>query len=210
LAWRAWRPGWHAFEAQAWIGISIGIPVYRPCGPYPYYYGPYGYGPYYRPYVYVAPAPVYVAPPPPVVYQQAPVVVPQPQPIPVVSQPLPPPSPPRASYSDTPAQSWNASTQADAERYLQQLASTDERSRSDAAIELGRLRADRAVDGLISMLNADKSPQARETAARALGLIAAPRSLNALQQAAQADNDREVRHSAQFAAEVIRANLRRD
>jgi HEAT repeat protein len=49
----------------------------------------------------------------------------------------------------------------------------------------------------------------REAAARALGLIALPGSLEALQHAAQADEDRDVRRSAAFAADVIRANLRR-
>jgi hypothetical protein len=203
-------------EAQAWVrfGINIGIPVYRPypCyGPYPYYYGP-----YYQPYVYAAPPPVYAAPGP-VVYQPTAVVVSQPppavpQPIPTVSQPAPQPSPPRnASYSEQPAGTWSADPkQANVDHLLQQLANADERNRADAAMELGRMRADRAVDGLTTMLAADKSAQARETAARALGLIAAPRSLNALQQAAMADGDREVRHSAQFSAEVIRANLRRD
>jgi hypothetical protein len=56
----------------------------------------------------------------------------------------------------------------------------------------------------------DRSSQVRETAARALGLIGSARALTALQNAALADNDREVRHSAQYAAEVIRASLRRD
>ena len=80
----------------------------------------------------------------------------------------------------------------------------------DAAMELGRMRADRAVEPLCTLVSTDRSPLVREAAARALGLIGSQRALNALQQAAQADNDRDVRRSAQFSAEVIRTNLRRD
>jgi HEAT repeat protein len=91
---------------------------------------------------------------------------------------------------------------------LQQLAGGDDRGRAEAALRLGRLRAGRAVDALTGALGQDRSPAVREAAARGLGLIAAPSSLPALQHAAQADDDRDVRHSADFAAEVIRANLR--
>jgi HEAT repeat protein len=92
---------------------------------------------------------------------------------------------------------------------LQQLASADERGRAEAAVQLGRLHADRAVAPLTRALEQDRSPQVREAAARGLGLIAAPSSLSALQRAAQADSDRDVRHSASFAAEIIRSNLPR-
>jgi hypothetical protein len=190
--------------ADAFVGISIGIPLYRP---YPCC-GPYWCGPYYRPYVYAAPA-VYVARAP-VVYQPAPVVVTQPAQ--VVSQPaaVVPSSPRSASYSEPPTASWADPNQANIDQYLQQLSSSDEQVRGNAAIELGRLRVDRAADVLGTMVTTDRSPQVRETAARALGLIGATRSLTVLQQAAQADSDREVRHSAQFAAEVIRSRLKRD
>jgi hypothetical protein len=176
------------------VGIGIGFPVYA--GPY---YGPYCY-PYYQPYpVYVAPAPapVYVAPAPAVIqsnppaYQQA--------------------QPNRSNYDETapPPRSIDAH-QADISRYLQQLSQQDDHVRGDAAMELGRLKAQQAIDPLCNTLNSDRSPQVRETAARALGLIGSTRALNALQSAALADSDRDVRHSAQYAAEVIRASLRRD
>jgi HEAT repeat protein len=76
-------------------------------------------------------------------------------------------------------------------------------------MQLGRLRAGRAVEALTHALEQDSSPAVREAAARALGLIAAPSSLAALQRAAGADEDRDVRHSASFAAEVIRVNMSR-
>jgi HEAT repeats len=190
-------------QGQAWVrvGIGIGFPIYA--GPYPYY-GPYYY-PYYQPYpAYVTPAPVYAAPAPTAVQQPAPVYQ---QPVPTV----------RAQEAHSPSYDetvpppklvgWN---QADFSRSIQQLSNQDERARSDAAIELGRMKAQQAIDPLSAMLQRDSSPQARETAARALGLIGSPRALAALQNAALADNDREVRHSAQFSAEVIRANLRRE
>jgi HEAT repeat protein len=91
---------------------------------------------------------------------------------------------------------------------LSQLSNPNEAVRRDAALDLGRMKAQRAVDPLMNMLSKDSSSVVRDAAARALGLIAAPRSLQALIYAAQADNDREVRHSAQFAVEVIRTNLR--
>jgi HEAT repeat protein len=91
---------------------------------------------------------------------------------------------------------------------LQLLRSPDECARRDAAMDLGRMRTDRAVDPLTATLAGDHSPVVRDAAARALGLIAAPRSLTALIRAAQADNDRDVRHSAQFAVEIIRTNLK--
>jgi HEAT repeat protein len=92
---------------------------------------------------------------------------------------------------------------------LQQLSDPNETLRRDAVLELGRMRALRAVDPLMVMLARDSSPRVREAAARALGLIDAPRSLNALNNAAQADNDPEVRRSAQFASDAIRGNMRK-
>ena len=148
------------------LGINIGGPVYRP---YPYY-APYYYRPYYP--VYVAPAPVYVAPAP-IVVQPAPVCAPT---VPVVTR-----SNGYEQQTTQPA-AYDPNSAATS-RYLQQLFDQEERVRSDAAMELGRMRADRAVE---------------------------PRGLAALQQAAQADGDRDVRRSAQCSAEVIRTNLRRD
>jgi hypothetical protein len=176
------------------VGVNIGIPIYpRPyCGPY--------YYPYYRPYpVYVGP-PVCVAPPP-VYVEQPPVYVPA-----TVVRTPPTPS---SSYQEPPmAQRPQDVKQADISRHLPLLNDADERTRSDAAMDLGRLKAQGAIDVLCSVLTNDKSSLVRESAARALGLIASPRALGALQNAAQADNDRDVRRSAQFSAEVIRANLR--
>src|SRR5262249_5883046 len=76
--------------------------------------------------------------------------------------------------------------------------------------ELGRMKADRAIDPLLAALAGDRSPVVRDAAARALGLIGSPRALTALLHAAQADNDRDVRHSAPFAVEVIQTNSRRE
>lgn len=189
----SWAP------AQAHVGWSIGInlPVYYGGywgHPYPYYY--------YRPYpVYVAPAPVVVETAP--VYQAVPVVRPaysspaEAAPAPAET-PLPLPAPVQTT----------GLTQDAVGQQLQQLNATDDRARADAAVQLGRLQARRAVQPLIQTLNSDRSASVREAAARALGLIADPGSLAALQHAAQADDDREVRHSAQFAAEVIRPGQR--
>jgi HEAT repeats len=188
-------------QGQAWVrvGIGIGFPIYA--GPY---YGPYYY-PYYQPYpIYAAPAPVYVAPAPAVVQQ----------PPPVYSQPVPTVRAQEShspSYEETaPQPKLVAGIPADFNRAIQQLSNQDERARSDAALELGRMKAQQAVDQLCTMLQSDHSPQVRETAARALGLIGNPRALAALQNSAMADGDREVRHSSQFSAEVIRASLRKD
>jgi HEAT repeat protein len=85
----------------------------------------------------------------------------------------------------------------------------DPKVRAEASIRVGRLKDERAVSPLVRTLQEDTSPAVREAAARGLGLIASPSSLPALQTAAQADDDRDVRRSASFAAEIIRANLRR-
>jgi hypothetical protein len=197
-------------QARAWIGfgINIGVPVCYP------YYRPYPVYAYPGPvYVYPAPAyapPVYVSPGPAVYQAPAQVVTPPPPPPPANAVTVPQ-SAVGAAYSE-PANMPRAQDgrQNSVNRYLQQLSDPAEQTRADAAIELGRMRAAGAVDSLISVLTGDRSPAVRESAARALGLIASPRSLQALQTSAQADADRDVRHSAQFAAEVIRTNLRRD
>jgi HEAT repeats len=190
---------WAACAAPAdaaWVrvGIGIGLPIY----PAPWY-GPYGY-PYYQPYpVYVSPPPVYVAPAPAVV-----------QPAPTVYQPVPAVQSRSQNYEELPPPRANTTAnQPDISRFLQQMSSGEERVRADAALELGRMKAQQALDPLCSLLNSDNSPQVRETAARALGLLGNSRALPVLQNAALADNDREVRHSAQFSAEVIRATLRK-
>jgi HEAT repeat protein len=121
--------------------------------------------------------------------------------------PVPAPSlsaPPQAT-SYTPV----AASQDEVDAALQQLASGDDRTRAQAAVQLGRLHAGRAVEPLTRALEQDRNPTVREAAARGLGLIGAPSSLSALQRAAQADDDRDVRNSASFAADIIRSNMPR-
>lgn len=166
------------------VGIGFGVPYYpRPWvyAPGPYYYGPYPY---------------------PIYYQPAPVIV---QPAPVVVQPAQPCCQPT---SVTPVQANAARPSIDV--YLDQLRSADEATRRNAAMELGRARAEQGVDALTATLAGDRSPAVREAAAKGLGLIGSSRGLTALTHASSADPDRDVRHSAQFAVEVIRTNLRRD
>ncbi len=208
-------------EAQAWrLGISIGVPLYP--YPYPYarpYYPAYGYyAPYGYPYYYPAPPVTVVSvPPAPVVLQPAPVVVQQARPttvVPVATVAGPAVGPPPSiASSNAPAagtivQASNGASAARVETLLPKLGDAQEHVRRDAAMDLGRLKAAKAVDALVKMLSSDSSPAAREAAARALGLIASPQSLTALIQAAQVDQDRDVRHSAQFSVEIIRSNLR--
>ncbi|HEV3256221.1 MAG TPA: HEAT repeat domain-containing protein [Gemmataceae bacterium] len=182
--------GLSGHQAQAghghWgVGINIGGPVcYHPWG--------WDYGYYYRPY------PVYVAPPP-VIIQSAPVL----QPVPV-AQPVYQAPPPRPVVAQAPPAADGS--EADVERHLQLLADPDERVRADSVMQLGRMRAQRAVDPLAATLAGDRSPTVRDAAARALGLIGSPQAIPALQRAAQADNDRDVRHSAQFAIDVVQSN----
>ena len=90
---------------------------------------------------------------------------------------------------------------------MQLLDNADDHVRADAAVQLGRMKASRAVQPLMRLLAGDRSASVREAAARALGLIGDTATLPALQRAAQADDDHDVRHSAQFAAEGIRSTL---
>jgi hypothetical protein len=176
---------WAPAQAGVRIGVGIGLPF-----------------PAYRPYYY-APYPVYAAPvvyPAAVVYQPAYTVPAAPAPAPAAAPTLTP-------RPDVPPPLTAPGRQDEVDAALQQLAGGDDRGRADAALQLGRLRAGRAVDLLTRALEQDRSPAVREAAARGLGLIAAPAALTALQRAAQADEDRDVRRSASFAAEVIRANL---
>jgi HEAT repeats len=197
-----------AQNAQAYVGVRIGIGLPLYVGPGPYYYGGYPY--------YYAPPPTYVVPGP-VVYQTAPptVIVRTPGPGEAVAAPAPLPTPvangapsftPLPPVTNVVAVSNQSTPQISA--LVRQLSDANETVRRDAAIELGRQKAHGAVDALINTLAKDGSPIAREGAARGLGLIASPRSMSALIYAAQADNDREVRHSCQFAVEAIRSNLR--
>ena len=179
-------------QAHPYIGFGIRI------GP-GYYYGP---GPYCYGYPY------YYAPPP-IIYEAAPSVIVRPAPV-VVTQPGPPAPqyvPPAPNVIPTQNVKPVAASPA-VDALVQKLSDGSETVRRDAAMDLGRMKAQQALDPLMNMLSRDASPVARDGAARALGLIAAPRSLNALIYAAQADNDRDVRHSAQFAVEIIRTNLR--
>jgi hypothetical protein len=205
-----------AQEAHAWVrvGIGIGVPLY--VGPGPYYYG----YPYYYP-------PTYVVPGPAVVYQTAPPATPVP------AAPVPAPAPaPQRSEAVAPPQAYAApapvtpganplvapvannvipvsiQSSPEIDALVKQLSQPSDTGRRDVALQLGRMKAESAVNPLVNMLQKDTSPIARDGAARSLGLIASPTSLKALIYAAQADDDREVRRSAQFAVEVIRSNLR--
>ncbi len=189
-----WGPGFG--------GVRVGFGFYAPL--YPYY-------PYYP---YYAPAPVVVAPAP-VVVQSPSAVQPvnPPPPPPAPSEPLLPPRPvpaTPASNDVTPVTAVSSgSAQADIDACLQRLHSPQEKERADALVQLGRLKADRAVGPMIKALNEDASPAVREAAARGLGLAGAPWARAALERAALGDPDREVRHSAAFAAEVLRGNSSR-
>jgi hypothetical protein len=189
---------WAAPASARWaIGIGIGFPVYAP-------YRPYYYHPYY-PYYYPPPVIVQPAYPPPVVVQPSYVVpaAPAPAGTSVVASPapelVPPPAPRAAPPDDRPT---------DIDRRIQHLSNPDAKMRADVAIELGKMKAEKAVDALTTTLSGDASPTVREASARALGLIGSARALPALQRAAQADADRDVRNSARFAVDVIQVNGR--
>jgi hypothetical protein len=179
------------------VGINVGFPVcYRP------WYG-YGYGyPCYRPYpVYVAPPPIYVAP--------APVV----QSVPVTLPAYPTPVYPTAQANQVVPAAQRVQTepvpdtrQSEIARLVRDLGDPDESVRADSAIQLGRMKATRAIDPLAARLAGDKSPVVRDAAARALGLMGSSKSLPALTRAALDDNDRDVRRSAQFSKDVIQTN----
>ncbi len=174
-----------AYHPRWSIGINLGVPYYRP-----YWYPSYG--------VYYAPAPVIYGTPP-IVVQPSPLVVQQPSPVVVPGNTTTATFPP----APTPVPTGNV------DFHLQKLSNSDETTRRDSVMELGRLKSERAVEPLTATLAGDKSPPVRDAAARALGLIGSPRALTALIHAAQADPDRDVRHSAQFAVEIIRSNLPR-
>src|SRR4029079_5315097 len=127
---------------------------------------------------------------PPVVVGAAPVVVQQPAIVqqPVVVQPAytpttPPPAAPAPPPTATPATADASPTPGvlpamatrtgnnEIDMALQQLRAGDEQARADAAVRLGRLRAEQAVGAIVKALNSDGSPIVREAAARGLGLI---------------------------------------
>jgi hypothetical protein len=183
------------------IGLGIGLPIYPWAPPYYSYYP-------YRPIYYYPPPPVYVQPSP-VYLQPAPAYV-QPPPAPQARYETSPP--PNQALPVTPVPlpqsgvtQTSASPVADIERNLQLLADADERVRSNAVMQLGRMKAERALDPLAATLAGDRSATVREAAARALGLIGSPKALPALRGAALNDSDRDVRHSAEFAIEVVQA-----
>lgn len=172
------------------VGIRFGVPLCGPpCGYRPCYGWGYGLRYYPRVYpVYVEPAPMLVQPPP---------VIVQPPPVLQSAPPLPTTAP---AVAQTTAAQPNT---AEVDRHLQLLANPDEQVRADSVMQLGRLRAERAVEPLTATLAGDRSPMVREAAARALGLIGSPRGLTALKRAVVADNERDVRYSCQFAIDVI-------
>jgi epoxyqueuosine reductase len=93
----------------------------------------------------------------------------------------------------------------DVDQQLAKLRDSSEQVRMDAVMQLGRMRADRAIDPIAATLAADPSPSVREAAARALGLIGSQKAMPALQRAAQADSSAQVRGSAQYAIDVVNA-----
>jgi hypothetical protein len=201
----------HTSVAHAYVGWSIGLRIGGPGYGRPYY-GYYGAPYYYPPPIVYAPPPIVYAPPP-VVYAQPPVVVRQPSyPAQYAPAPAVVPVPPAPIASPAPVvpvrNETTASAPSQLDGLLARLRDPSETVRRDAAMDLGRMKAQQAIDPLLGMLSKDMSPIARDGAARALGLIGASRSLSSLIYAAQADTDRDVRHSAQFAIEIIRTNLR--
>lgn len=195
------------------VGVNVG-PGCRPWGCGPWYGGCGWYRPFPLVYygVYVPPpAPRVIVQPAPVVVQPAPAVV---QPAPLITETAPPPeSSPVAPRPVAPAITSvsvvsRGEPPAVATDHLKNLADPDEGVRQTAAIELGRMHAEQALDALAATLAGDASPGVRDAAARALGLLGSPRALPALTRAAQADSDRDVRRSAQFAVEIIHAQMR--
>src|SRR6516162_2416075 len=157
--------GVSAIPAQAgghWgVGINIGFPVYRP------WYPCYGYGWYYPPPYYYAPVviqqPVAVQP---VAVQPAPA-----QPAPAAQPSYSGPAPVHAPTPVTTAHLQPVNTQqSEINQHLNQLVNSNDQMRKDSALQLGRLRAQEAVDPLAATLAGDRSPQVREAAARGLAL----------------------------------------
>jgi len=80
----------------------------------------------------------------------------------------------------------------------------DDDDREDAAKELGRLRARRAVGALISALSHDREDDVREQAAKALGRIGSRKAVRPLRYARYHDRSRKVRRAAKKALSKIR------
>jgi HEAT repeats len=178
--------------AQAGIRIGVGIGI-----GYPGYYGYRPYCGYYRPWY---PGIGVVVPVGPVVVPASPVVV-----GPAYYTSAPPPALTAVPTAAPPTLTPVGVKSVEIDRYLQHLSNPDEKARTEAVLQLGRLHATQAEGQLTQVLAADHSPQVREAAARGLGLIGSNTALPALQQAAQADDDKEVRNSARFAVDVIRS-----
>src|SRR5688572_20413728 len=135
------------------IGLNFGVPAYyhRP------YYG-YGWAPYYAPApIYYEPAPVVVVRPAPVVVRSEPQVTYSPPPV-ITDVPPPPPAPIVRAVSQT--------TSPAADGLLAKLGDAKETVRRDAAMDLGRMRSQQAVDALMNLLAKDSSPIVRDAAAR--------------------------------------------
>ena len=185
------RAGWS-------VGVGFGGPCCcRPC-----------FGPCIRPcfgFSYYSAYPVYVAPPPAVYVPSVAVI----EHAPVAAAPVAPVAP-AAYIAPTPVPTVARGVSAsDVDRYSQQLQHPDPKERAEAAVQLGRLHASGCLTSLTAVLSNDRSPLVREAAARGLGLMGSTDCLDALQRAASSDENRDVRHSASYAADVIRANLRR-
>ena len=185
------------------VGFSFGVPYHRlhcrprPCwSPRPYYFR------YPRTYSYIYYERPVVVPPPRVVVQERYVPVRDTTPPPTVPVPTAPPLQPITVNSPPPTRTPVVSGVID---NLRLLNDPDETIRSQAVIELGRMKARRAVDPLNATLAGDQSPLVRESAARALGLIGSPQALTALKYASEADPVQEVRNSAQLAMNIILA-----
>jgi hypothetical protein len=199
------------WTAQAGVAVGVGVgfgrPCFRPCYPYRvgvgFYYAP---GPYfYGPPVYVAPGPVVVAP---AAIVAQPVVAASPATTGSGASPEPPLAVPKDPSPLPPPTPLPTAGEKDLDALIREVNTGDDRTRADAAIQLGRMKASRGVGPLIKLLREDRNPAVREAAARGLGLIGETNALAALQNAAQGDDDHDVRRSASFAADVIRSRLR--
>ena len=93
--------------------------------------------------------------------------------------------PPPAVAQAPVVQANHSENAARVDELLQQLSNPQERVRQDATLDLGRLKASKAVEPLMRLLATDNSPTVRDAAACGAGLIASPQSLKAAIQAAR-------------------------
>src|SRR5579884_2675017 len=120
---------WAAPASARWaIGIGIGLPIYAPA---PRYYYPY--------YPYYYPAPVVVQP----AYAPPLVVQPAYAPPPVVAAPAPAPAAVAPAPEPVPAPVLRP-VAVNVEQRIQHLSNPDAKVRADVAIELGRMKAEKA------------------------------------------------------------------